>query len=75
MPKIETDGLSGTEFVRLANLPARQADSLLEWLPEAYLRKAGTEENQPGYCVAYEDYEFWMEHFFSGAASLPEDQI
>lgn len=75
MPKIETDRFSGTEFVRLTNLPEKQAGSLLEWLPEAYLRKAGGEENLPGYCVAYEDYEFWYEHFFSDEASHPENEI
>lgn len=75
MAKIETDRLNGAEYVRLASLPEKQAGSLLEWLSEAYLSKAGGAENQPGYSVAYEDYEFWFEHFYSGAAFFPEDQI
>lgn len=75
MPKIETDRLSGTQYVRLANLSEKQAGSLLEWLPESFLTKAGDSEHTEGYCVEYEDYEFWLEHFYKNADSQPEEEI
>lgn len=62
MPKFTPHRLEATDYVRLSELPALQANSLLNWLPESYFTKLETGETFADDCIEYEDYEFWYEY-------------
>lgn len=75
MPKIKPHRTGLKEYVRLAELPGRQAGDLLDWLPETYFTKVEGEEIMHDDCVDYEDYEFWFEHCYQSQPDFPEEQI
>lgn len=64
-----------TEYVRLADLPNGQADTLLSWLPESCLTKVKAEEQLLDDCIDYEDYEFWYEHCFLSKDDTYEEEL
>lgn len=65
MLKLTPHRLGATDYVRLSELPATQAHSLLSWLPESYLTKLETGEFVAEDCIEYEDYEFWYENSYT----------
>ena len=75
MPKIKPSRQGVTEYVRLANLPEKQVENLLEWLPQTYLTKIEGEENLLEDCIDYEDYEFWFDHCYHQDPDLLEEEI
>lgn len=75
MPKIKPSQQGVTEYVRLANLPEKQVEDLLEWLPQTCLTKVKAEESLLEDCVDYDDYEFWFEHCYQKDSDLLEEEI
>ena len=75
MPKVEPKRQGVREYVRLANLPDKQAGNLMEWLPQSFMTKIGGEQNMLEDCIEYEDYEFWFEHCYLNAPDHLEEQI
>lgn len=72
MLKLSPHRLEATDYVRLSELPAEQALSLLNWLPESCLTKLETGEFVADDCIEYEDYEFWYEYSRKGEDMLDE---
>ena len=64
-----------TEYVRLASLPDKQIEDLLEWLPPGFLIKVEEGGSLQKDCVEYEDYEFWLEHCYKSSWDLFEEEI
>ncbi|EMR03636.1 hypothetical protein [Cesiribacter andamanensis] len=62
MPKVTPHRQDATDYIRLSELPAPQAQRLRDWLPESYLTKLEQQHGVADDCIEYEDYEFWYDH-------------
>lgn len=73
MLKLTPHHLDATDFVRLCELPATQALSLRNWLPESFLTKLAMSDSVADDCIEYEDYEFWFE--YSSQDDMLDEQL
>ncbi len=73
MPKLAPHRQGITEYIRLSELPAPQAVSLREWLPESYLTKLENGGFLASDCIEYEDYEFWYDYSRQDASNLDDE--
>jgi hypothetical protein len=75
MPKAIPHRVAATEYIRLSELPAPQAQQLREWLPESFLTKLEAQNGVMDDCIDYDDYEFWYDYTRPGEDPGLNDQL
>ena len=75
MQKLNPSCQGAIEYVRLTDMSGRQAETLLDWLPQSYFTKVKSEACLMEDCIEYEDYEFWYEHCYQHKTDLYEEEL
>lgn len=75
MPKLAPHRLGSTEYIRMSELPAPEAQQLRNWLPESFLTKLEEGNGVVDDCIEYEDYEFWYDYSRPGTDDSLNDQL
>ena len=64
MRKLSPSFFRGIKFIRTSNLPLRQYDELMNWLPPTSMIMIRVDDVVFKDCIQYKDYEYWFENFF-----------
>lgn len=75
MSKATPHRINTTEYIRLSELPAPQAQQLRDWLPESFLTKLEEGNGLADDCIEYDDYEFWYDYSRNSEDLLLNEQL
>lgn len=64
MFKLKPLYLNGKKFIQLSQLPIRQANALISWLPVKSIMQLKNDDVELDDCVDYANYEYWFDTYF-----------
>ncbi len=64
MFKLKPIYLNGKKFIQLSQLPIRQANALLSWLPGKSIVRLINDGVELEDCIDYCNYEYWFDTYF-----------